>query len=143
MAKLPGKMSSLFCMRKEIILCNFTKFDFPRFPLERNEVERRAEIRAGNRIWVEWKLATSEHLLLQRRLKHRLLSRMTARYTSLCERSGQLERNRKVAVIFFLLRSGRNKEGVARRRVMTQGALFFEPYVDVKFDRAGKFIPFH
>ena len=88
---------------------------FPRkIPLvEWSEAERN---RAGNfseleKIWVEWKLATSEHLLLQKRSKHRLLSIITARYTSVCERSGQLERNRKVAVVFPTLRAKRSGGG--------------------------------
>ena len=87
---------------------------FPRkIPLvEWSEAERN---RAGNfsemeKIWVEWSSLTSEHFLLQKRLTHRLLSRMTARYTSVCERSGRTERNRKVAVKSCRLRSGRYEE---------------------------------
>ena len=81
--------------------------------MEWSEAERN---RAGNfseieKIWVEWSSLTSEHFPLQKRSKHRLLSIITARYTSVCERSGQLERNRIVAVIFPTLRAKRSGGG--------------------------------
>jgi len=86
-------------------------FSLEKFPswsgAERNKAGNFSEM---EKIWVEWKLATSEHFLLHKRLTHRLLSGMTARYTSVCERSGQLERNRKVAVKSCRLRSGRYEE---------------------------------